>query len=187
MKSILNNLNHTQVRSFLVCCLALMLSLGFVSAVVAQVPTVVSDKPDYYPGEKVVFTGERWQPGETVLLVLNESHPEIPDSMYAVADNTGHIYHDSYVIASDDLGVYFNVTATGLTSGLVATNTFTDASGITFLRNSPGLVPEGPPGGFAIDGDMYANRRLRTRRVGLRAQGLRLVRHSLRPRPRSPQ
>jgi len=27
-----------------------------------------------------------------------------------------------------------------------------------FLRDDPGLSPEGPPGGFGIDGDMYANR-----------------------------
>ena len=41
----------------------------------ASAQTVITDYPDYYPGETVVITGAGWWPGEVVSLRLDQ-HPK---------------------------------------------------------------------------------------------------------------
>jgi hypothetical protein len=94
----------------------------------AQSATVMTDKPDYAPGEIVTITGSGWQPGETVTLSLVESplidtHPDLT----AVADANGDIVNNQFSPDSHDLDITFTLTATGGTSGLQAQTTFTDA------------------------------------------------------------
>ena len=92
------------------------------------VATVMTDKADYVPGETVLITGSGWEPGETVALELVEEpliHPA--ETLYAIADAEGNITNAEYVIQDHDIGQTFTLTATGLSSGLIAQTTFTDA------------------------------------------------------------
>jgi hypothetical protein len=96
----------------------------------ASAATVATDYPDYAPGEVVAITGAGWEPGETVVLVLHEDPAECPErELTAIADDEGDIANSDFVVDEHDVGVTFSVTATGLTSGLTAETTFTDACG----------------------------------------------------------
>ncbi len=92
-------------------------------------PTVMTDKLDYVPGETVLITGSGWEPGETVQLVFVEDPPihDDPDTLYPIAHPEGNIFAE-YVVQLNDLGQFFTLTATGLSSGLTALTTFTDAN-----------------------------------------------------------
>lgn len=102
---------------------------GFLAVVVpAQAATVATEYPDYAPGETVVITGSGWEPGETVVLVLHEDPPVCADRQFtADASESGDIHNAEFVVDEHDLGVTFTLVATGLTSGLTAETTFTDA------------------------------------------------------------
>ena len=116
-------------------------------------PTVMTDKQDYVPGETVLITGSGWEPGETVALELVETpliHPA--EMLYAIADDAGNITNAEYVIQDHDLGQSFTLTATGLSSGLTAQTTFTDA----VCNNNNNCQPsqsEQCDDGNVIDGD----------------------------------
>ncbi len=91
-----------------------------------ELATVMTDKSDYAPGETVQITGSGWEPGETVeLFLIEEPLIHEPETLYAIADESGNIYAE-YVIQDHDLGQTFTLTATGLTSLLTAQTTFTD-------------------------------------------------------------
>ncbi|WP_185094339.1 MBG-2 domain-containing protein, partial [Cesiribacter andamanensis] len=93
--------------------------------------TVTTDKDDYAPGEYVIVTGSGWTPGETVEFDFHET-PRVCTSDHhyrsTVADENGDIYYDQYLINIKHLGVSFVLTATGQTSGSIATAYFTDAN-----------------------------------------------------------
>jgi hypothetical protein len=94
----------------------------------APIATVITDREDYPPGDTVVVTGSGWEPGETVRMLLHEDPAVHNDrTLTAVADSAGNIFNNSFVLAEDDLGVRFVLTAVGLTSGRTAQATFTDA------------------------------------------------------------
>ncbi|MGH9531006.1 MAG: kelch repeat-containing protein [Terriglobales bacterium] len=105
--------------------------------------TVRSDRDDYSPGEVVVISGGGWQPGETVTLRFTEvpaSHEE--HSLTTVADASGNILNDDYVVEPHDIGVRFYVTAVG--SRFQAQTTFTDgnlASSISFNITPASVAP----------------------------------------------
>ncbi|TDE41672.1 hypothetical protein E0I26_16125, partial [Flavobacterium rhamnosiphilum] len=109
----------------------LIVNLFFVSVVFGQA-TVTTDKDDYAPGEYVIITGTRWTPGETVTLHFDETPKPatcmLPHDMTVVADSNGNIYNNQFLIKINHIGVAFLLTATGQTSGLVATRNFTDAN-----------------------------------------------------------
>lgn len=94
----------------------------------ASAQTVITDYPDYYPGETVVITGAGWWPGEVVSLRLDQ-HPTLhePYVFTSTADSTGAFRNSDYVVEDQDLGTSFDLVATGLSSGLVATTFFTDS------------------------------------------------------------
>ncbi|PTN04627.1 putative repeat protein (TIGR01451 family)/predicted secreted protein (Por secretion system target) [Mangrovibacterium marinum] len=113
------------VRSILLVLIFLFTGSSFLWA-----QTVTTDKADYLPGETVTISGTNWLPGETVLLVL-EKEPPVTDPVVlsAVADENGDISNSEYVVLQEDLGVTFTLTATGQSSLLTATTTFTDGGG----------------------------------------------------------
>ena len=89
--------------------------------------TVKTDKDDYAPGEAVTITGDGWQPGETVTLVLHEvDNPEPHDdlTLNAVANSAGKIFNNQFAPEEHDIGVRFYLTASGVQSQ--AMTTFTD-------------------------------------------------------------
>lgn len=100
------------------------------ASVLARGPaaTLVSDKLDYVPGERVVLRGRGWAPGEAVRVVLRvdpATHEDV--GLDLVADAAGAIESAAYLVRPSDLGVIFRVTATGLESGIGAgVLTFTD-------------------------------------------------------------
>src|SRR5437870_6633051 len=107
--------------------LASIVIVGALSAD-ARAATVATDQPDYAPGQTVVITGTGWEPGETVVLVLQEDPAIDPDlQLTAVADENGDIVNMDFIVDVFDIGVSFTLTATGTSSGLAAVTTFTDA------------------------------------------------------------
>src|SRR5947199_2394183 len=112
-----------------------LLTLASVVAVAAfsgdaSAATVATDQPDYHVGQTVGITGSGWTPGETVVLILHEDPPLDPDlQLTSVADANGDFTNTDFIVDVFDIGVTFTLTATGLSSGLTAETTFTDASG----------------------------------------------------------
>ena len=102
----------------------------------ALTATVSTNYADYQPGDIVVITGSGWQPGETVTLKIDESDGDAPWNSSAVADGSGNIYNNEFVIQTHDRGVSFTLTATGATSGQTATATFTDNVTVDFKQSA---------------------------------------------------
>ncbi|MDZ4328996.1 MAG: MBG domain-containing protein, partial [Flavobacterium sp.] len=130
------------LKSHFLTIVFLAANLFFTSVAFGQA-TVTTDKDDYAPGEYVIITGTGWTPGETVTLHFDETPKPatclLPHDMTAVADASGNIYNNQFLIKINHIGVAFLLTATGQTSGLVATRNFTDANiqfTLTGLPNS---------------------------------------------------
>ncbi|MFV8324257.1 Ig-like domain-containing protein, partial [Flavobacterium sp. LS2R12] len=119
------------LKSHFLTIVFLIANLFFAEAAFGQA-TVTTDKDDYAPGEYVIITGTGWAPGETVTLHFDETPKPatclLPHDMTAVADSSGNIYNNQFLIKINHIGVAFLLTATGQTSGLVATRNFTDAN-----------------------------------------------------------
>jgi hypothetical protein len=99
--------------------------------------TVTTDKPDYAFGETALITGTEFAPSEQVQLVVQNapgsgSNTDPQNQPFVVqADDLGSIATNWVVDDPDAIGATYIVTATGLSSGDVATATFTDSSSIT--------------------------------------------------------
>ncbi|HZP83921.1 MAG TPA: Ig-like domain-containing protein, partial [Chthonomonadaceae bacterium] len=94
--------------------------------------TVTTDKPDYAPGDTVYITGSGFQPGETVTLQVVHTDGTVEggaghDPWNVTADGDGNIASTWYVDPDDSLGSTLQLTATGASSGCVATATLTDS------------------------------------------------------------
>ncbi len=93
-------------------------------------PTLTTDRPDYLPGDTVLFTGAGWAPSDTVTITVHEdpqwSNPD--RTVSAVADANGNLRSHDFVVQPRDFGVTFTATAVGNPSGLVAQITFTDGT-----------------------------------------------------------
>ncbi|HKS66090.1 MAG TPA: kelch repeat-containing protein, partial [Candidatus Acidoferrales bacterium] len=102
-------------------------------------PLVQTDLGDYPPGSVVTITGSGFQPGETVTIQLIESPLLDTHGPYtAVADANGNFLDTDFVTDPYDLNIRFFLTATGAASGLIAQNTFTDATATnTTLSSNP--------------------------------------------------
>jgi hypothetical protein len=102
--------------------------------------TVTTDKDDYAPGEYVKISGTGWEPGERVDFHFEETpKPETcanSHDNFAIADANGNIYYGGFLIKENHLGVHFVLTATGLTSGLIATTEFTDDASLVVGGNA---------------------------------------------------
>lgn len=97
-------------------------------------PTISTDLSDYGPGDIVIVTGSGWQPGETVTLSFLTLPLNAVVDYYAVADDSGNISNDQYVIYDFHADATIILTATGQTSGLSAQTVFTDSTGSIRIR-----------------------------------------------------
>ncbi|MBH0197524.1 MAG: LEPR-XLL domain-containing protein, partial [Nitrospira sp.] len=107
----------------------------------AAAAVVTTDKVDYAPGETAIIVGAGFNTGETVeLQVLHndgvpntgEGHEpwQVTDGSVSDLDGLldGNIQTTWYVNPDDSLNSSFDLTAIGLSSGLLATATFTDTA-----------------------------------------------------------
>jgi hypothetical protein len=119
----------------------LIAALAIVTVFASRAQTVTTDKDDYSPGEYVIVTGSGWQPGETVDLDFHET-PQVCTNDHhvrnTVADANGDIVYNQFLINDKHMGLTFVLTATGLSSGLTAQTTFTDAA---YQFGANGLPP----------------------------------------------
>ena len=91
--------------------------------------TVTTDKTDYQPGDTVIISGQGWQAGDTVSLLIHpdpQTHPDIPLTAFVASD--GSFLNSDYVVQDSDLGVSFLLTASSSDGSCVATTAFTDAA-----------------------------------------------------------
>ena len=100
-------------------------------AKIASAQTVTTDQSDYAPGSTVNIAGTGFAPGETVQLqVLNVTDPTDTGDEHApwtvTADTNGN-FTATWYVTDDEANMTLQLTATGLTSGLVAQATFTDS------------------------------------------------------------
>jgi len=111
---------------------------GICAITQAQTASVTTDKLDYYPGDYVTITGEGFQAGEKVKLLIEHTYYYHDDEvLYATVDNDGNFSNSEYLITDDELGEIFLLTATGLTSGIVVETWFTDSPMIHAVSLSP--------------------------------------------------
>ena len=118
-------------------------------------PTVSTDKEDYLPGEYVIVKGTGWQPGETVSLHFEEEPKRCSNDHIrtTVADASGNIYYDQFLINDYHKGVFFHLTASEANTGKWAETWFTDGM-ITVTTNmlwsqldDPDIAGFQPPSG----------------------------------------
>ena len=110
-------------------CASLFLAMSGTTAF-AQA-NVTTDQPDYPPESYVAITGTGFAAGETVQLQVvnltdtNDVAAE-GDPWTVTADTNGN-FTASWYVTEDEAGCTMQLTATGLTSGLVAQTTFADS------------------------------------------------------------
>ena len=123
--------------------MAAFAALCFSLTAQAQGPVVVSDKDDYSPGETALFQAAGFQPNELLdfsIAVQGDDGTWAPDIAWAdvPADASGGAEVD-YVVPETWLNKTLQLTVMGLTSGLIAQTTFTDASAANVNFASTGL------------------------------------------------
>ncbi|MGE3957057.1 MAG: PxKF domain-containing protein [Vicinamibacterales bacterium] len=115
---------------------------GSVSGAVASIPlrragVASTDKADYMPAETAAIHGAGFQPGEVVevqvvhLTGTPDGNGHTP--FFVNADASGAVATNWYVDPDDSLGARFLLTAKGLSSGILADWTFTDAGSANFV------------------------------------------------------
>src|SRR5436190_2852237 len=94
-------------------------------------PTLTTDREDYPPYSYVYFHGSGFQPDENVDMIVVETDPiqQSFEPWTVVADANGEFDTSWYVFSQDFNGATFLATATGETSQLTASATFTDTAG----------------------------------------------------------
>ena len=108
-----------------------VLASGQFSVVSNSQATLTTDKPYYFTGEKVTFTGSNFAPGESVSILVQGSG--VADrTETATADSSGNFTNEDLVMQPSDNGVDLTATATGDTSGKTASATFSDANPFYF-------------------------------------------------------
>src|SRR5437667_2074865 len=108
----------------LMCVLAMVARPAFAA-------TLTTDQPDYSPGNYITFTGTGFQAGESVSIDISETSVDPifwVGSVSATASPGGNFSNSDFLIQQSFLGQGFLATATGHSSGLTASTTFTDSS-----------------------------------------------------------
>ena len=121
-----------RLRSLLLTLFAITLSS--VTAF-SQIATIATDALDYPPGSTAIITGSGWQPGETVTLQVlhdptggDDATSPAHQPWTVVADASGNVSSTWYVPSdADELSATLQLTAIGGSSGLKASEVFTDA------------------------------------------------------------
>src|SRR6266550_6609099 len=90
--------------------------------------TLTTNLADYPPYSYVYISGTGFEPGETVNMIVVELDPiqQAYQPWDVVADENGNIETTWYVFSDELIGATMQVTATGQTSNLTASATFTD-------------------------------------------------------------
>src|SRR6266404_3464982 len=111
-------------------------------------PTLTTDREDYPPYSYVYFHGSGFQPGETVDMIVAETDPvqQSFEPWAVVADANGEFDTSWYIFSQDFNGASFLATATGESSQLTASVTFTDGSGDGNMQVSPSTAVPGSSG-----------------------------------------
>lgn len=113
------------LRVFLTVGLAVAFLVGAAASAMADGgPWIQTDRGDYAPGTTVTFHGGGFTPDETVAIVAVGSDNATSITMTSVADTAGMI-QGSFDLPTVAEATYA-LSATGATSGLVATATFKD-------------------------------------------------------------
>jgi hypothetical protein len=118
-------------KSFTISSLTALAAFCLCMTAQAQGPLVVSDKDDYAPGETAMFQAAGFQPNELLdfsVAIQDENGGWVPDIAWAdvPADASGGAEVD-YVVPQTWADKTLQLTVMGLSSGLVATTTFTDS------------------------------------------------------------
>jgi len=98
--------------------------------------TVITNKSDYTPGDTVTITGSGFAPNESVSLHIAESNNTKPWDNFATPDAFGNFSNSQFAVPPD-FGVTFSLSATGLSSSLTATTTFTSSGQAPSAPSSP--------------------------------------------------
>src|SRR5262249_17254733 len=120
-----------------------------------------TDLQDYSPFSFVQITGAGFQPGEIVNNQVVQIEGPAAGMAYApwsvTAEALGGFQTTWYVFTDDLIGTTLQLTATGQSSALTGTTTFSDSA--TTCPPPPAGTPltGTPAGGFAMDGDLQAN------------------------------
>src|SRR6266480_6111508 len=100
--------------------------------------TLTTNLADYPPYSYVYISGTGFEPGETVNMIVVQlsPNPASYEPWDVVADENGNIETTWYVFSDELIGATMQVTATGQTSLLTASATFTDAINVTFFQDA---------------------------------------------------
>ena len=121
------------------CSLALFTACMLVLCALAPASTnaasltanVLTDTTDYAPGDSVIIIGSGYWPYETVTVeVENVYNPGVGDTdppWQVTADAQG-AFETYWIVPDDGVDQTFQITATGESSGIIATAIFTDAN-----------------------------------------------------------
>ena len=98
-----------------------------------------TDLSDYSPGQDVILSGSGWKPGEMIDIYVIDNFVTNPEWIYDTsvqADPNGDFETVPYLfeVLIQHLGVTFDLSAVGSTSGLMGQVKFTDAATLLFLR-----------------------------------------------------
>ncbi len=109
--------------------------------------TIYTNAPDYVPGDSVVIAGSGFWAGETITVQITPtdgtpSGGEAYDPWDVAADGNGD-FETYWIVPDDALGEEMLVEATGQSSGLYATTTFTDCNTRLQIISIPTSVPTG--------------------------------------------
>ena len=126
-------------KHLLVTVAAVTFVSAWVGSASAQTqPSVTTDQPDYAPRSTARISGAGFQPGEIVRLQVlrtdldeNAGAAHHPWRVTASADGD---FQTTWYVTMHEADATLQLTATGLTSGLVAQRTFTDSASTNYFR-----------------------------------------------------
>lgn len=129
-----------------VCAFVVVLTIVFLAPSLASAATVATDKPEYAPGETVRIRGAGFGSAEVVTVQVTHAdgdplHGEGHDPWDVTSNGSGGFLADWIVPYDDNVEEELLVTATGQTSGIVATTTFLDANTHLTFTSIPTSVP----------------------------------------------
>ncbi|MCK4302103.1 MAG: hypothetical protein KAW91_04985, partial [candidate division Zixibacteria bacterium] len=109
--------------------------------------TIYTNAPDYAPGDSVVIAGSGYWGGETITVQVTPtdgtpSSGEAYDPWDIVAESNGD-FETYWIVPEDAVDREMLVEATGQSSGLYATTTFTDCNTRLQITSIPASVPTG--------------------------------------------
>ncbi|RKX23127.1 MAG: hypothetical protein DRP51_01225, partial [Candidatus Zixiibacteriota bacterium] len=142
----IKSIKHTILKAvFVLLCFLSLSATAFTTE-------LFTDRADYPPGDSVVIIGVAFQAGETVMVQVTHLDGDTPDlpvyDPWDVESDTYGDFETFWIVPDTALGETLLVTATGQSSGLVATTTFTDCNTTLSLTTS---IPDPICPGTIID------------------------------------